>query len=95
MDSVPYIEVKTLTENIFIRIFKSTINPDEMQWHQDLEDREFIVMSGIDWKFQKENQLPELLEVGKSYKVKALEWHRGIKPDNDSDLTIKVIKSFQ
>lgn len=95
MDNVPYIEVKTSSENVFIRTFKSTINPDEMQWHQDLEDREFVVISGIGWKIQKESQLPELLEVGKSYKVKAFQWHRGIKPDNDSDLVIKVTKFFQ
>jgi len=90
MDSVPYIEKNTNFNNITIRTFKSTINPDEMQWHQDLEDREFLVISGIDWQFQKENQLPVKLEVGKVYNVTALEWHRGIKPDNNSDLVIQV-----
>ena len=34
------------------------VDEDELQWHQDLKDREVTVVEGNGWLFQMENELP-------------------------------------
>lgn len=74
----PFVENK-LTKNSFIRKFSSTIDGDELSWHMDKNDRAIFVISGEGWMFQKENNLPFLMEKGKAFQIRKNSWHRLIK----------------
>jgi len=47
-----------------------------------------IPLKQTNWLFQRDNQLPEVIQ--KPIKIKANEWHRVIK--GDGDLVIKITK---
>jgi len=84
--SVPYSEAKGF------RIFSANVDPDDLVWHRDEEDREILIVSGDNWKIQFDNQIPKSLEMGKIYHIKKEAWHRIIK--GSSDLIIKIKRKF-
>ena len=83
----PYTE-KTLTENITIRGFSSNVNPSRLEWHRDKENRTIVVMEGSGWKFQRDNSLPRKIEEGDVINIRAGEYHRLLKGENDLIVTI-------
>ena len=88
MDSgKPYTDLE-VTDDYIIREFDENIDPIEMLWHRDLEDRTITVLEGNDWCFQKENKLPVELKEGVRIFIPALEWHRVIK--GNTNLKIKI-----
>ncbi len=92
MSSVPYKE-DLVNENIFIRKFSIDIEPNELKWHWDEEDRTFEVISGEGWLFQRDNQLPFSLTKGNTININKNEYHRIIKNHNTkNELVIKLIK---
>ncbi len=79
----------SVTKNCIVRSFSSDVDPDELKWHQDDEDRLIIVLeSGKGWGFQYDNELPYELEVGDILFILRHEWHRVIK--GEGDLVIKI-----
>jgi hypothetical protein len=70
------------------RIFTSTIDSDELLWHQDKRERVIRIFSGRDWQLQFDDQLPFTLEEGKDYKIPDHTYHRVIK--GKDDLIIKI-----
>ena len=85
--SNPYTDIE-VTDNYIIREFNENIDPIEMLWHRDLEDRTITVLEGNDWCFQKDNEIPVELREGVRILIPKLEWHRIIK--GNTTLKIKI-----
>lgn len=65
--------------NKLIRVFEETIDPDELVWHQDREDRLIKVIEANGWGYQLDNQLPLPLENGQELFIPRMTYHRVIK----------------
>lgn len=87
----PFSEIR-IGKKIFLREFKKETPEDELIWHLDKEDREVTLVEGTNWKLQLDNQLPQMLELGKSYWIPKMTYHRLIR--GDDDLLIKVWKDL-
>lgn len=87
-NSLPFKEEKQ-DKKVSIRKFSENTNKEEFVWHRDNEDRIVTATHETDWKFQRDNNLPEPI-LGE-IKIKAGEWHRIIK--GTGDLEVKIIKS--
>ncbi len=86
----PYKDIE-IGENYVIREFDENIDPIELMWHRDNEDRIVEVLNTTDWKFQYDNQLPIPLKENVSLKIARHDWHRVIK--GTGNLRLKIIKS--
>ena len=90
MDSgKPYIDLE-VTDKYIIREFDENIDPIELMWHRDLEDRTIEAIGETDWKIQLDNCLPTSLK-GRIF-IKRHEWHRVIK--GKDTLKLKIYKSI-
>jgi hypothetical protein len=69
----------TISEGVFIREFSGDVDPEELVWHRDLEDRVITVAESLGWKLQLDNQMPVNMRKGDQFFIPALEWHRVIK----------------
>ena len=65
--------------NKTIRVFEDSIDPDELIWHQDREDRLIKVIEANGWGYQLDNQLPLPLEEGQELFIPKMTYHRVIK----------------
>jgi quercetin dioxygenase-like cupin family protein len=83
----PYKDIE-VTDEYIIREFNENIDPIELLWHRDLNDRTITVLEGNSWYFQKDNELPLKLEEGVHIFIPAKEWHRVIK--GNTPLKIKI-----
>ena len=83
----PYTNLET-TDSYIIREFNENIDPIELMWHRDLEDRTVEVLEGEGWQFQRDNELPVELKEGVRIFIPKLEWHRIIK--GNTTLKIKI-----
>jgi hypothetical protein len=87
----PYTDIETTKEYI-IREFDENIDPIELMWHRDDEQRLVEVLEpGNGWKFQFDNELPWDLESKMSICILRHEWHRVIK--GIGTLKLKIYKS--
>lgn len=91
MQDFPF-EEKQLIENVFLREFKESVDPEELVWHQDRENRIISVLESNNWKLQMDNNLPIILENGRLYSIPAMTFHRIIK--GNGDLRIIVEKNY-
>ena len=87
----PYKDLE-ITKDYIIREFDENIDPIELKWHRDNEDRVIEVLQENDWKFQFENKLPILLEINKPIIILRHDWHRVIK--GKTKLLLKIHKSL-
>ncbi len=85
----PYLE-KLLNENTVLRGFSHAVDQSQLVWHRDAEHRKITVVEGRGWKFQRDNQLPQILNEGDTVTIKAGEYHRLIK--GDTDLIVSIVK---
>ena len=88
MDSgKPYIDLE-ITDKHIIREFGENIDPIELMWHRDDEDRTVEIIGNTDWQIQLDNNLPaspqERIFIPKH------EWHRVIK--GTGTLKLKIYK---
>ena len=83
----PYKDLEVTNEYI-IREFDENIDPIELKWHRDNEDRIVEIVGNTDWKVQLENQLP--ISINQPISIPRGEWHRVIK--GTGKLTLKIIK---
>jgi hypothetical protein len=83
----PYKDLEITNEHI-IREFDENIDPIELKWHRDNENRIIEIVGKTDWKIQLENQLP--ISMNQPISIPKGEWHRVIK--GNGKLTLKIIK---
>lgn len=83
----PYIDIET-TDRYIIREFSQNINPIELMWHRDDEDRIVEIIGETDWKLQLDNQLPT--SMNEPIFIPRHEWHRVIK--GTGNLLLKIYK---
>ena len=62
-----------------LREFGADVDPEELEWHQDLRDRNVRVVEGNGWQLQLDAALPSELVDGRTYYVPAKTWHRVIR----------------
>jgi hypothetical protein len=86
----PYKDLE-ITPECIIREFGQNIDPIELMWHRDNEQRLIeIINPGQNWKFQFEDELPWDLESKMSFVILKHKWHRIIK--GKENLLIKIHK---
>jgi len=80
---------RDIYDNIFTRVFKESVEKEQLIWHKDKKDRVVKVIYGTGWKLQYDNQLPIELEPGQNYHIKKQEFHRLLKGNSELKLEIK------
>ena len=83
----PYTDIE-VTDQYIIREFNENIDPIELLWHRDDEDRTIEILEGINWQVQLDNQLPTFLN--QRIFIPRHMWHRTIK--GEGPLKIKIYK---
>ena len=83
----PYTDIE-VTDEYIIREFNASIDPIELKWHRDREDRIVEIVGNTDWKIQLEDQLPT--SINESIFIPKGQWHRVIK--GNGTLTLKINK---
>ena len=83
----PYKDLE-VTDQYIIREFNENIDPIELLWHRDDEDRTIEILEGINWQVQLDNQLPTFLN--QRIFIPRHMWHRTIK--GEGPLKIKIYK---
>ena len=81
----PYTDLE-ITNKYIIREFGDDIDPIELMWHRDDQDRTIEIIGETDWAIQLENSLPTSLN--ERIFIKRHEWHRVIK--GTGDLILKI-----
>ena len=71
-----------------VRRFSHDVDPEELKWHRDDEDRTVVPLNDNDWMFQRDNSLPERMD--KEITIARGEWHRVIK--GSTDLLVRIVK---
>jgi hypothetical protein len=84
----PYTDIET-TDKYIIREFGENIDPIELMWHRDNEDRVVEIIGKTDWKIQLDNQLPT--SMNESISIPKHMYHRLIK--GTGNLKLKIHKS--
>jgi len=79
---------KNISNNIFKRIFKESVDSDELVWHRDKLDRSVYIEKNNGWLLQMDNELPKLMQEGRTYFIPKETYHRVIK--GTGDLIIKI-----
>ena len=80
--------MKPYLDNSNIRIFSKDVNPMELIWHMDDEDRNIEILEGKGWKFQFDNELPLSLTKGDRIFIDRHRVHRVHK--GTTDLKIRI-----
>ena len=86
MQDFPFEEISLKHKRV--RIFNSDIPDEELVWHRDKKDRIVKVIENQGWGFQKDNELPLLLEEEGLIFIPRMSWLRVIK--GHGNLVIEV-----
>lgn len=84
----PYRDLE-VTEDYTLREFSDSVDPIELLWHRDNEDRTIEIVGETDWAIQLDNKLPTSLNS--RIFIARHEWHRVIK--GTGNLLLKIYKS--
>ena len=84
----PYTDLEN-NDFYIIREFSQNIDPIELLWHRDDENRTVEIIGDTDWKVQLENQLP--ISINEPIFIPKHMWHRVIK--GTGTLRLKIYKS--
>lgn len=74
-----------------IRTFNENINPSELKWHVDNEDRVVTVIQNQGWELQMDNELPVKLIEGYEYHIPKNIYHRVIKGNGNLKVRVTFI----
>ena len=85
--SHPYKDIQAIGKSV-IRVFDQDIDPIELMWHRDQEDRIVEALEPTDWLIQLDNELPTLID--KPIFIPKYVWHRTIK--GTGPLKVKITK---
>lgn len=83
----PYKDLE-VTDKHILREFSQNIDPIELMWHRDDEDRLVEIVGKTDWQLQLDNQLPT--SMNQPIFIPRHEWHRVVK--GTGNLTLKIHK---
>jgi hypothetical protein len=83
----PYTDIE-VTDKYIIREFNENIDPIELMWHRDNEQRTIEILEDTNWKIQLDNHLPTSLK--ESIFIEKHQWHRLIKGDGTLKLKINL-----
>ena len=83
----PYTQISN--GEYIIREFSPNVQSEELVWHRDKEDRVVEVLSGTNWGFQTDDELPMELKVGDVLEITAETYHRVFKGNDTLKLKIK------
>ena len=83
----PYKDLE-ITDSYIVREFSKNIDPIELLWHRDDEDRTVEIVGETDWMLQLDNSLPTSLQ--ERIFIPKHEWHRVIK--GTGTLKLKIYK---
>jgi hypothetical protein len=83
----PYTNLET-TDEYIIREFNENIDPVELMWHRDNEDRIVEALESTDWLVQLDDSLPIMLD--KPIFIPKHVYHRTIK--GTGPLLVKIKK---
>ncbi len=83
----PYKDLE-VADKYILREFSQNIDPIELMWHRDDEDRLVEIVGETDWKLQLDNKLPT--SMNQPIFIPRHEWHRVIK--GTGNLTLKIHK---
>ena len=72
----PYKDIE-VTDKYIVREFNENIDPIELMWHRDDENRTLEILGETDWKLQLDNQLPT--SINEQIFIPKHEWHRSYK----------------
>jgi hypothetical protein len=86
--SNPYTDIE-ITDKYIIREFDENIDPVELLWHRDDENRLVEIIGNTDWQLQLEDQLPTSLN--EPIFIPKHVWHRAVK--GNGKLRLKIYKS--
>ena len=84
----PYNDIEN-TDTYIIREFSENIDPIELLWHRDDENRTVEIIGETNWQVQLDNQLPT--SMNQPIFIPKHEWHRVIK--GTGNLKLKIYKS--
>ena len=84
----PYKDIE-ITDKYIIREFNENIDPIELMWHRDNENRTVEILGETDWKIQLDNQLPT--SMNQPIYIPRHLYHRVIK--ETGNLLLKIHKS--
>ena len=84
----PYTDLE-ITDEYIIREFDENIDPIELLWHRDNEDRTIEIIGETDWQVQLDDSLPTSLN--ERIFIPRHTWHRAIK--GTGTLKLKIYKS--
>lgn len=84
----PYKDLE-ITDKYIIREFDENIDPIELMWHRDNEDRTIEIIGETNWKIQLDNELPTSLN--KLIYIPKHKWHRAIKGNGKLKLKIYLV----
>jgi quercetin dioxygenase-like cupin family protein len=82
-----------ITQTSVIREFSSEVDPMELVWHQDEEDRTIEILEGEGWQLQRDNELPLALQEGDIIFIPEYQIHRVIK--GNTNLKTQITKQWQ
>ena len=85
--SQPYTDLLVTSEYI-IREFDENIDPIELMWHRDDENRTIEIIGDTDWMIQLEDKLPT--SMNNPIFIPKHAWHRAIK--GTGNLKLKIYK---
>jgi hypothetical protein len=83
----PYQDIQQENKTV-TRVFDKDIDPIELMWHRDQEDRIVEAVEPTDWQVQLDNELPTLID--RPIFIPKYIWHRTIK--GTGPLKIKITK---
>jgi hypothetical protein len=84
----PYKDIE-VTDKYIIREFNENIDPIELMWHRDNENRTVEILGETNWKLQLDNQLPT--SMNEPIYIPRHLYHRVIK--GTGNLLLKIHKS--
>jgi len=82
-----------ITQTSVIREFSSEVDPMDLVWHQDEEDRTIEILEGNGWQLQRDNELPLALQEGDSIFIPMGQIHRVIK--GNTNLKLQITKQWR
>ena len=86
----PYTDIET-TDTYIIREFNENVDPIELLWHMDAEDRTIEILEDTNWHIQLDDNLPTSLK--EHIFIPKHSYHRLIK--GDGTLKLKIHKHEQ
>lgn len=89
MSNFPFSE-RRIGKDRLVRRFSADTSQDELVWHRDRHSRIVQVLEGKGWSLQLDNKLPVPLAAGMSHRIPAQSWHRVMRSEGASDLTVLI-----